>query len=209
MTSGAQQALRRIMEIYSSTTRFALACNISSKIIEPIQSRCAIIRFGKLSDDQILTRLIEIVKREQVDSVPDGMAAIVFTADGDMRQAINNLQSTVAGFGIVTPDNVYKICDLPNPGYVETILQLISQGKMEDAFSGLKELWDNGYSAIDIVGTFFRVLKYSTKFADYLQLNMLKEVGLTQLRVVEGSNSLLQLSSMLARMMPLSNNQTN
>ena len=161
MTSGAQQALRRIMEIYSSSTRFALACNISSKIIEPIQSRCAIVRFGKLSDEQILSRIVEIAKREGVDTVPEGMEAIVFTADGDMQQAINNLQSTVAGFGIVTPDNVYKICDLPNPGHVEKILALVAKGQMEDALTGLKLLWDGGYSAIDIVGTFFRVLKYS------------------------------------------------
>ena len=69
MTPGAQQALRRTMEIYSNTTRFALACNISSKIIEPIQSRCAIIRFGRLSDKQILKRLLEIVQAENVSKI--------------------------------------------------------------------------------------------------------------------------------------------
>lgn len=66
MTSGAQQALRRTMEIYSSTTRFALACNISSKIIEPIQSRCAILRYTRLSDSQLLKRLVEICEAENV-----------------------------------------------------------------------------------------------------------------------------------------------
>lgn len=53
MTDGAQQALRRIMEIYSSSTRFALACNTSEKIIEPIQSRCAMLRYGRLSDADV------------------------------------------------------------------------------------------------------------------------------------------------------------
>jgi replication factor C subunit 2/4 len=66
MTGGAQQALRRTMEIYSSTTRFALACNLSSKIIEPIQSRCAILRYGKLTDKQLLKRLMEICEMEKV-----------------------------------------------------------------------------------------------------------------------------------------------
>ena len=66
MTSGAQQALRRIMELYSSTTRFALACNMSSKIIEPIQSRCAMLRFARLTDKQIMRRLVEICAAEKV-----------------------------------------------------------------------------------------------------------------------------------------------
>lgn len=66
MTSGAQQALRRTMEIFSSTTRFALACNMSNKIIEPIQSRCAMLRFSKLTDKQILKRLVEIADAEKV-----------------------------------------------------------------------------------------------------------------------------------------------
>lgn len=66
MTSGAQQALRRTMEIYSNTTRFALACNTSSKIIEPIQSRCALVRFSRLSDEEILGRLMIVVEAEKV-----------------------------------------------------------------------------------------------------------------------------------------------
>ena len=66
MTDGAQQALRRTMEIYSSTTRFALACNDSGKIIEPIQSRCAMIRYGKLMDTQILAKIIDVCKKENV-----------------------------------------------------------------------------------------------------------------------------------------------
>jgi replication factor C subunit 2/4 len=66
MTGGAQQALRRTMEIYSNTTRFALACNQSNKIIEPIQSRCAVLRYTKLSDEQVLRRLLEICDMEKV-----------------------------------------------------------------------------------------------------------------------------------------------
>lgn len=66
MTDGAQQALRRTMEIYSSTTRFALACNNSEKIIEPIQSRCAMIRYGKLTDAQILAKVLDVCKKENV-----------------------------------------------------------------------------------------------------------------------------------------------
>lgn len=86
MTDGAQQALRRIMEVYSRTTRFALACNASDKIIEPIQSRCAVLRYSKLTDGQILARLQEVVAKEALAVSDDGLEAVIFTAQGDMRQ---------------------------------------------------------------------------------------------------------------------------
>ena len=121
MTGGAQQALRRTMEIYSNTTRFALACNTSNKIIEPIQSRCAILRFTKLTDAQVLKRLVEVADMEHVPRTDDGLEAIVFTAEGDMRQALNNLQSTFAGFGNVDVDNVFKVCDQPHPLIVKVV----------------------------------------------------------------------------------------
>lgn len=66
MTESAQQALRMIMTEYSSTTRFAIACNDSSKIIEPIQSRCAIVRFTKLNDEEVLERLKFVLDKEQI-----------------------------------------------------------------------------------------------------------------------------------------------
>lgn len=122
MTAGAQQALRRTMEIYSNTTRFALACNLSSKIIEPIQSRCAVLRYTRLSDAQVLKRLREVAAMEQVVTTDDGLEALVFTADGDMRQALNNLQATRAGFGLVNMENVFKVCDQPHPLVVKVRL---------------------------------------------------------------------------------------
>jgi replication factor C subunit 2/4 len=177
MTAGAQQALRRTMEIYSNTTRFALACNQSNKIIEPIQSRCAILRYSKLRDEQVLKRLLELCEAEKVLSFPqnvqhttknnsnkvqyneEGLTALIFTSEGDMRQAINNLQSTHSGFGFVSGDNVFKVCDQPHPLIVQAMLRHCVQGNIEDALEKLKELWEAGYSAIDIVVTVFRVVK--------------------------------------------------
>lgn len=76
------------MEIYSKTTRFALACNTSDKIIEPIQSRCAVLRYSKLTDGQILARLQEVVEKEALAVSDDGLEAVIFTAQGDMRQVM-------------------------------------------------------------------------------------------------------------------------
>lgn len=79
------------MTEYSSTTRFALACNDSSKIIEPIQSRCAIVRFTKLTEDEMQKRLTTICEAEKYNIQKEGYEAIIFTAEGDMRYALNNL----------------------------------------------------------------------------------------------------------------------
>ena len=117
-----RQALRRTMEIFSNTTRFAFACNQSNKIIEPLQSRCAILRYSKLQDDQVLRRLLEVIQAENVQYTNDGLEAIIFTAEGDMRQALNNLQSTVAGYGLVNGENVFKIVDSPHPLVVKRML---------------------------------------------------------------------------------------
>ena len=122
MTSSAQQALRRTMEIYSNTTRFALACNNSTKIIEPIQSRAAILRYTKLSNEQILLRLKEICQLENVSYSGDGLEALIFTAEGDLRNALNNLQATNSGFGHVNQVNVFKVCDQPHPTIVKEII---------------------------------------------------------------------------------------
>ena len=111
MTESAQQALRMTMSDASNTTRFALACNDSSKIIEPIQSRCAVIRFTKLSDEEIYERVITICRQENIDNDDSGLKAILFTSEGDMRQALNNIQATHAGFGMVNEENVLRVCD--------------------------------------------------------------------------------------------------
>ena len=91
LTISAQQALRMVMTEFSSTTRFALACNDSSKLIEPIQSRCAIVRFTKLSDQEVLRRLSQVVEMEELQADEPGVQALIFTAEGDMRYALNNL----------------------------------------------------------------------------------------------------------------------
>jgi DNA polymerase III delta prime subunit len=133
MTSGAQQALRRTMEIYSNTTRFAFACNQSNKIIEPLQSRCAILRYAKLTDAQVVKRLMQIIEAEKVEYSDDGLAALVFSAEGDMRQAINNLQSTYAGFNFVSGDNVFKVVDSPHPIKVQAMLKACYEGNVDSA----------------------------------------------------------------------------
>ncbi|XP_022096198.1 replication factor C subunit 2-like [Acanthaster planci] len=199
MTSGAQQALRRTMEIYSKTTRFALACNASDKIIEPIQSRCAVLRYSRLTDKQLLQRLMEIGEQEGVECTDDGLEAIIYTAQGDMRQAINNMQSTYSGFGVINSENVFKVCDEPHPILIKDMFARCIEGDVDKAYEVMEHMWDMGYAPEDIISNMFRVCK-TYDMAEYLKLEFIKEIGFTHLRIAEGVNSLLQLSGLLARL---------
>ncbi|KAM8952084.1 replication factor C subunit 2 isoform 2-T2 [Lycaon pictus] len=177
MTDGAQQALRRTMEIYSKTTRFALACNASDKIIEPIQSRCAVLRYTKLSDAQVLARLLTVLEQEKVPYTDDGLEAVIFTAQGDMRQ----------------------VCDEPHPLLVKEMIQHCVNANIDEAYKILAHLWHLGYSPEDIIGNIFRVCK-TFQMAEYLKLEFIKEIGYTHMKIAEGVNSLLQMAGLLARL---------
>ncbi|XP_045591902.1 replication factor C subunit 2 isoform X2 [Procambarus clarkii] len=199
MTDGAQQALRRTMELYSNTTRFALACNSSEKIIEPIQSRCAMLRYSKLTDSQILTKILEVCRKEDLSYTEDGLEAIVFTSQGDMRQGLNNLQSTAQGFGHVSSENVFKVCDEPHPILIKEMILHCVKTNFDEAYKILAHLWKLGYASEDIISNIFRVCK-NTNMAEFLKLEFIKEIGYTHLRIVQGTSSLLQLSGLLARL---------
>eukprot|EP00667_Euglena_gracilis_P019003 EG_transcript_20288 len=199
MTPQAQQALRRTMEIYSTTTRFALACNWSNKIIEPIQSRCAILRFTKLADQDVLERMMHVIEAEGVPHTDDGLEAILYTAEGDLRNALNNLQATMFGFGMVNADNVFKVCDQPHPVVVEELVQCCLAADLAGAQKRLTTLWNKGYAAADIITTFFKVVQ-ALKVDERTQLEFLRLIGECHMRIVEGVASQLQLSGLLARL---------
>ena len=200
MTSGAQQALRRTMEIHSATTRFAFACNASNKIIEPLQSRCAILRYARLTDAQIVHRLMQICAAEKIDYADDGIAALVFSAEGDMRQAINNLQSTWAGFGFVGGDQVFRVVDSPHPIKVQAMIKACWESKIDSALETLEELWHLGYSSHDIISTMFRVTKSVDGLSEHARLEFIREIGFCHMRILEGVQTLLQLSGCVARL---------
>lgn len=202
ITASAQQALRRTMEIYSNTTRFVFSCNQSNKIIEPLQSRCSILRFNKLKDDEILANLKRVLEGEGIrEYTDDGLGALIFTADGDMRQAVNNLQSVYYGFGMINQENVLKLVDMPNPMIIRQMLLKASSGELDAALAILKSVVNKGYSAVDIVNVCFRVSKTMQNDmggdSDKV-LRLLKTIGEYQMRVVEGVATYLQLSAMIA-----------
>ena len=206
MTAAAQQALRRTMEIYSSTTRFALACNNSTKIIEPIQSRCAILRFSRLQDIEILTRLQQICSSENVSYDMAGLEAIIFVAEGDMRNALNALQSTVSGFGKVTSEFVFKVCDSPHPLKVKAAVELARNGKTKEAVAIVMGLCASGYAATDVIQTLFKVTR-TMDMNEVDKLEFIREIGFTHMRISEGLNTPLQIAGCVARLSAMSHSR--
>lgn len=95
----------------------------------------------------------------QVPYSDEGIEALIFTSEGDMRQALNNLQSTYSGFNFVSQENVFKVCDQPHPFAIQKMMKDCQAKKIDPALDGLRDLWDQGYSAVDIVVTIFRVVK--------------------------------------------------
>uniref|UniRef100_A0A6G1S7F3 Replication factor C subunit 2 n=1 Tax=Aceria tosichella TaxID=561515 RepID=A0A6G1S7F3_9ACAR len=197
MTEAAQQALRRIIEIYSKTTRFAFACNIFDKIIEPIQSRCAIVRFNRLNDEQLKRKLVDICNLMNVKYDDKGIQAVIYTAQGDMRQAINNLQSTHDGFEEITEDKVFKVCDEPPPIVIAKIIESCLKRRLDEAENTLAHLYSLGYCTEDIVSGMFRVVK-SYNMPEFTKLEYLKQIGIAQIRVVQGVNSMLQMKGLIS-----------
>ncbi|WZZ51572.1 hypothetical protein YC2023_051679 [Brassica napus] len=189
----------RTIEIYPNSIQFALACNTSGKIIDPIQSRCALVRFSRLSDQETLGRLMVVVQAKNVPHVPEGLEAIIFTTYGDMRQALNNLQATFSGFHFVSQENVFKVCDQPHPLHLKNMVRYVLESKFEDAFHSMKQLYDRGYSPTDIITTLFRIIK-NYDMAEYLKLEFMKKTGFPHMRICDGVGSYLQLCGLLAKL---------
>ena len=202
MTSAAQQALRRTMELYSNTTRFCLACNISTKIIEAIQSRAAILRYSRLTNEQVLQCLLRVCEAEGVAYTDDGLEAILFTAEGDMRHALNTLQAAyyMNKGGMVNQATVFKVCDQPHPKTLGEIVDFCRDGNTKAAVDKMAALFRTGYSASDIIGTIFKVVKAHPELPEGLKLEYLREIGFTHMRISDGVNTMLQLLGLVSRL---------
>lgn len=192
MTESAQQALRVIISDSSMTTRFVFACNDSNKIIAPIQSRCNMLRFSKLKSGDIKANLLRIIKAESVKYDDEGLEALIDTSDGDMRYAVNNLQSTVTGFLSLTKENLYKIVDIPKPESLDSLLGMCRRGELEEVFKLVQTLQNDGYSILDVIGVFSKIVQNSKEISQS-RIPLLKEISLIKSKISDGFDSKVQI----------------
>ena len=197
MTTDAQTALRRIIEDTAKICRFILIANNLSKIIEPIQSRCVVFKFTKISTKEILSQLKSISKKEKVKVDEKGLNIISDYTDGDLRYAINILQAA-ASSGNVTESSVKSVVGLTKTKDVQGILKLSLDGKISDARDKMIELIKvYGMSESDF-------LKYITQAVFNSKSNnleaMLQIIAKYDYRVLLGANPEIQLSALLAEL---------
>jgi len=199
MTADAQQALRRLMELYSANTRFILIANYPSKIIDPIQSRCAFFRFQPLKKEDVVARLKYIAENEGVDYDPEALEAIYEISEGDMRRAINILQAAAA-LGKVTVDAVFKVVGMAKPREVREMIKLALKGDFAAARNMLRKLMiEYGLSGQDVVKQMHReIFSNEIKIPEEARVLIADYLGEIHYRLVEGSDDDIQLSALLA-----------
>jgi len=199
MTSEAQTALRRIMETSSRTARFILICNYSSKIIEPIQSRCAIFRFSELQKDDVAGCLNSIAKKEGAKVNADGIDAIWDFCRGDLRRAINTLQAAAVLGKAVSEGEVRKVVGRAGPEEVRTMLKQALTGKFTEARDKLYEiLITRGVAGADLIRQIHKEV-FTLGLSEEEVANLANMIGEYEFRLTEGANEDIQLSALLAQ----------
>nr|WP_248895707.1 replication factor C small subunit [Haloplanus sp. XH21] len=197
-TSDAQSALRRTMEQFSDNTRFILSCNYSSRIIDPIQSRCAVFRFSPLSDDAIAAQVREIAETEGIEMTDDGLDALVYAAGGDMRRAINTLQAAATTGDTVDDEAVYMVTSTARPEEVESMVEAAIEGDFQRARSTLETLLvDSGMAGGDVIDQLHRSA-WEFDIDERRTVRLMERLGEADYRITEGANERVQLEAMLA-----------
>lgn len=203
MTKDAQQALRREMEMYTKTSTFILSCNYSSKIIDPIQSRCAIFRFSPIKSAQIIRRLQYIAEQEEIEAEQSALESIVYFTQGDMRRSINILQASTTTDKKITEETVYDVISRAKPKDVRKIINKALDRDFMTARDLLRDIMiQDGISGDDLITQFYQEVSEMTREGIISEENFVKlmeYMSECDYRIREGSNPRLQLEALLSK----------
>jgi len=206
LTGAAQAALRRTMERYARTCRFIMSCNFSSKIIDPIQSRCAVFRFKPIKAEDLEKYLKFVASKEGLKITSEGYQAITYLAQGDLRRAINGLQMAAAAKKEITPDVVYQAVAAARPDEVKEALELALDGN----YSGARERLDTlqityGLAGEDVIRQMHRSVR-DLEISDIVKVQMIEKLAEADFRLSEGANSRIQIEAVVANFAILGRN---
>ncbi len=200
LTTAAQHALRRTMEVYTRTCRFCLIGNYSENIIDPIQSRCSVFRFGPLAEQDVKSYITMIAKKEGVKLIPEGLDAVFEASGGDMRKATNLLQAAAATQGEVDDIAIYSVLGKVSPQRVREMINLGMKGNFLEAREILRSLLiDEGLGAEDILRMVYSELM-RMQMPEKWKVRISDTVGEVDFRLTQGARPEIQLSTLIAKL---------
>ena len=200
MTGDAQHALRRTMERYTDTCRFVLSCNYSGRIIEPIQSRCAIFRFVPVEAEDVSAYLKKIAEKEHVHLMEPGLRALASASEGDLRKAINTLQAAASLGKSIDEKVVYEVVGKAEPGDVQDLLEIATKGDFIKAREKLRVLLvQQGLSGKDVLKQIHSEI-LRMPIPEKSKIELIDAAGEIDYRLVQGADEEVQLCSLLAHL---------
>ena len=198
LTGAAQAALRRTMEKYSRTCRFVMSCNYSSKIIDPIQSRCAVFRFRPIKAEDVERYLKFVSVKEELKVDKEAYESLTYLAQGDLRRAINGLQMAAAAKMDITPDVVYQAVAAARPEEVREALEMA----LDNNFAGARERLDTlqityGLAGEDVLRQMHRSVR-DLEIPDIIKVQLIEKLAEADFRLSEGANARIQIEAVIA-----------
>jgi len=198
LTKEAQQALRRTMENFTGTCRFILSCNYSSKIIDPIQSRCVVFRFKLLEKKEIEKVIRKIAEQEKLTVDDKAINALYEGSEGDCRRAINLLQASSSISPVVTEEIINILLSSAKPRDVKVVLDYALAGDFEKAREKLLDIMlKESISGTDIIKAIQKEI-WNLNIEPELKVKLTEKTGEVEFRLVEGSDEFVQLEALLA-----------
>ena len=198
LTPEAQQALRITMENYSAGCRFILSCNYSSKVIDPIQSRCVVFRFKLLEKKDVEKVIRRIEENEKLTIPPEAIDLLYEGSEGDCRKCINILQSTASISPIISKELVQTILASTKPRDIKIVLDYALSG---DFHSSREKLLDimlrDSVSGQDIIKAVQKEI-WTLQIEPEIKVKLTEKTGEAEFRIVEGSDPFIQLQSLIA-----------
>lgn len=199
LTKEAQQALRRTMENYTQTCRFILSCNYSSKIIDPIQSRCTLFRFRPLKNKEIFEIIDMISKQEKLHINEKAKAILYEVSNGDCRRVENLLQASAAFGEKITEESVYSLASVAKPKEIKDVLNLALKNQFVEARNKLLDtMLHYGLSGTDIIKQIQQEI-WNLELDDKKKMQLIDKCGEIEFRMVEGSDEFIQLEALLSQ----------
>jgi len=203
ITKKAQISLSNIMEQYYFNTIFTFTCNDFTKIIESIQSRCMIIKYNLINEDNIKKKLIHICLKEKINYTEVGIETLIKFSNGDIRVAINNLEATFNGYYEISEENVGKICNQTNMYMLVELIKCCINIELKKAIRILDILKKEGYSVNDLLNFLINILK-DIKIKENIRINYIKIISEYYINVSESMESNLQLYACICNMIKYS-----